>query len=81
MAIVSDEGWQEFMKQFTQSIRDVVRGLDGTPTTGVHDTVIKEELDSLRTKVDDLTEEVVPSLCPSFRSPKYNGHIAITSTG
>lgn len=69
------------MKQFTQSIRDVVRGLDGTLMTGVHDTVIKEELDSLRTKVDDLTEEVVPSLYPSFRSPESNGHIAITSTG
>lgn len=54
----SDEEWQPFMRQFADSIRHIVHDVDKVISRNGQNTAIEDELESLRSKVDELTEEV-----------------------
>lgn len=55
----SDDGWQQFVKQFADSVRHITgQNLEATLASDDRETILREELESLRTKVDELTDEV-----------------------
>lgn len=54
-SVNSDQEWQLFMRQFADSIRHIVHDVDKVISNNGH---IEDELESLRSKVDELTEEV-----------------------
>lgn len=54
-SVNSDQEWQLFMRQFADSIRHIVHDVDKVISNNRH---IENELESLRSKVDELTEEV-----------------------
>jgi len=64
-SLISDrnDGWKTFLLDFSSSVEYVTgQAVDFKISSQDHDTVIEEELESLRSKVDELTNEVGPSL-------------------
>ena len=54
----SDGQWQPFMRQFANSIRHIVHDIDKSISIDGDHPIVEDELESLRSKVDELTEEV-----------------------
>ncbi|KAJ3532310.1 hypothetical protein NM688_g7443 [Phlebia brevispora] len=52
-----EDGWHPFVKQFTESIQHIVHDADKVIASGGPQSLIEDELDSLRSKIDQLTEE------------------------
>jgi len=58
-----NDGWKAFLLDFSSSVEHVTRqSIDFGVSSQDHDTATKEELESLRYKVDELSDEVGPSL-------------------
>jgi hypothetical protein len=59
ISCVSDDGWRQFVKQFAESIRHITgQNLEATLGSDDREALLQEELESLRCKVDELSEEV-----------------------
>ena len=59
LSIHSDDGWQQFIKQFAESIRHITgQNLEATLASEDRESILREELEALRSKVDELSEEV-----------------------
>lgn len=57
--LLSDEGWRYFIKQFSDSVRHITgQNLEATLPSEDREYILREELNSLRSKAEDLAEEV-----------------------
>lgn len=63
------DGWKAFLLDFSSSVEDVTgQSVDLKVSPQDNDAVVEEELESLRSKVGELTDEVGPSLWSSVPS-------------
>ena len=79
-----NDGWKAFLLDFSSSVEYVTRQSIDLGDSQDHDAATKEELESLRSKVDELTDEVSPSLlspvpntdaAPDFKRGKLRSEI------
>lgn len=55
----SDDGWRQFIKRFADSVRHITsQNLEASLASEDRESVLREEMETLRSKVDELTEEV-----------------------
>ena len=55
----SDGSWRRFVKQFAESVRHITgQNLEASLASDDHENILREELESLRHKIDELTGEV-----------------------
>lgn len=60
LCLCSDDNWQSFLKRFATSVQHITgQQLEiKAASDGVAMSIFEEEVESLRTKVDELSEEV-----------------------
>lgn len=58
VVIISDESWHAFLKRFATSVQHITRQDIGVKQETSSLEIVKQELEMLRAKVDQLTDEV-----------------------
>lgn len=71
--LYSDDSWHTFMKRFASSVEHITgQELDVHPASrGDSLVVVEQELEELRAKVEELSDEVGPSLPKFSKSHLY----------